>query len=322
MNKLKLLLTCLIPGIMASGQINQVNITNFSVKNNLPAAVDTWNSVPGVIVLSAQKVPSARLKDPMILLQIKNGNSIVCGNSTASLKRLESFDVRSFNISDLLPILGNCAALKPGNYTLCARFFNIDKVAISREVCGEFRVDESRADNQAVLPIYIDNGSGKQFASNVTGESDCSDRNFMLNAPYPSQIITTTGSISYTQPFSVVTTPPKTIKSIKADLVYFEMIPENDDCVPCNKDDRLYGHFANGTNSQQWTGAQSNLSIDISTPVTPCCSTMFRWCIRYRVEFTDCIVCTRVICYEMGKDGCLIESSKKPGLENPTTKSN
>jgi hypothetical protein len=132
----------------------------------------------------------------------------------------------------------------------------------------------------------------------------CDEKHFMMNAPPPAQINTTGNSISFNQPITIVATPPKTIKTITAELVYFEMKPENDQCIPCDKDASLYGHFANGTNSQTWSGPQSNLSITITTPVTPCCSTLFRWCIRYKVEFSDCTVCTKVICYEKKKTGC------------------
>jgi len=133
----------------------------------------------------------------------------------------------------------------------------------------------------------------------------CDEKHFVMNVPAPGQINTTANTISFNQSITIVATPPKTVKTIKAELVYFEMIPENDQCIPCDKDARLYGHFANGTNNQQWNGPQSNLNITITTPVTPCCSTVFRWCIRYIVEFSDCTVCSKVICYEKKKSGCV-----------------
>jgi len=102
-------------------------------------------------------------------------------------------------------------------------------------------------------------------------------------------------------------TPAKTIKSIKAELVYFEMTPENDMCIPCNKDAATYGHFTNSTNSMQWTPTTppSPLNINITTPqLTPCCSAVFKWCIRYKIEFADCTTCNKLVCYEKKKDGC------------------
>lgn len=143
----------------------------------------------------------------------------------------------------------------------------------------------------------------------------CDEKHFVMNVPDPGQINTTANSISFNQSITIVATPPKTVKTIKAELVYFEMIPENDQCIPCDKDARLYGHFTNGTNSQLWNGPQSNLNITITTPVTPCCSTVFRWCIRYKVEFSDCTVCSKVICYEKKKAGCVQTGG---GTDNPT----
>jgi hypothetical protein len=132
----------------------------------------------------------------------------------------------------------------------------------------------------------------------------CDEKHFSMNVPQPGQITTSDNSISFNQAITVVAIPPKTVKSIKAELVYFEMVPENVQCLPCNKDPKLYGHFANGTNSQLWNGNQTNLNISITTPVTPCCNTLFRWCIRYVVEFSDCTVCSKVICYQKKKSGC------------------
>ena len=133
----------------------------------------------------------------------------------------------------------------------------------------------------------------------------CDEKHFTLNVPAPAQISIANGTITFNQGITVTTTPPKTIKTIKADLVYFEMVPENDMCIPCNKEAATYGHFTNGSNSQQWNGQQQTLNINITTPqLTPCCSAVFKWCIRYKIEFTDCTTCNKLICYEKKKAGC------------------
>ncbi len=133
----------------------------------------------------------------------------------------------------------------------------------------------------------------------------CDEKHFMLQAPKPPNISYVNNTISFNQAVTITTTPSKTIKSIKAELVYFEMVPENDMCIPCNKDAATYGHFTNGTNSQQWNGPQQTLSINITTPqLTPCCSAVFKWCIRYKIEFTDCTTCNKLVCYEKKKEGC------------------
>ena len=133
----------------------------------------------------------------------------------------------------------------------------------------------------------------------------CDEKNFILNAPKPQQINYNNNQLSFNQPLTITTLPPKTIKTIKAELVYFEMIPQNAECLPCDKDSQLYGHFANGTNTMQWNGPQNSVSFSITTPqLVSCCDAVFRWCIRYKIEFTDCTSCSKVVCYEKKKDGC------------------
>ena len=140
----------------------------------------------------------------------------------------------------------------------------------------------------------------------------CDDKSFMLNAPPPDNINISNNTITFTQPISVTINPPATVKTVKAELVYFEMVPENDMCIPCNKDAATYGHLGNGTNSEEWKGPQQSLSFSISIPqLTPCCSAFFRWCIRYKIEFTDkdgnCFTCNKLVCYESKKEGCTPE---------------
>ena len=656
MKKPKLLLLGCTLAFAASSQINQINIVNFSVRNTLPANIDSWLSTPGALMLTAQKVPTpGRIVEPRLVLQIRGGG-IACGNNPATARQIDPFDVRTFNTADLTGLLNNCRELKEGSYTICAQFFNVDKVAISREVCREFRVEGVRSaefappvlitpengktftishlqgpvllrwttvvprpsvpviyrvriwqlmqgqnatqamrantpvftkdvDNmtqatvnallagpcqppylcefawnvQAVSrdgkPIGSNNGTsdlwsfraearppavqetqpprnlvpennrefsieelrkdvrfewlpvspkpaepvryklriwqlregqtgisamknnrpvvektvtdvtqttvsnlasqpckrpylcdfvwnvqalnreGKAIGGNngtseptmfsatqyviqldsikvvctntpgvytfsftltnvnagtanltnlaitssipagavfgpyapplgtgipsgnqltITGTLNgapnlsnicigaeitdagnnfwkaskdtcikveacrceaCDEKNFMLGLPKPASISWNNNQLSYNQSISVSTTPPKGIKSIEAELVYFEMIPQLADCLPCDKDPRLYGHFTNGTNNQQWTGPQSGLTINITTPNVPCCSTLFRWCIRYKIEFSDCTVCSKVVCYEKKKDGCTTGGSGPANTE-------
>jgi hypothetical protein len=146
MKKLKTLLPILLLSILAhsqAGQINQINIVNFTVKNVLPGTIDNWLSTPGALMLTAQKVPGSQVREPMMVVQVRSGSSIICGNTMATAKRIDPFDVRVFNTADLTGLLSNCRELKAGSYTLCVQFYNIDKVAISREVCKDFRVEET-----------------------------------------------------------------------------------------------------------------------------------------------------------------------------------
>ncbi len=522
MKKLKLLLPALLLSLFTSsqvGQTNQINIVSFTVKNVLPADVNSWMSTQAALILVAQKVPSTiPMREPRLVVQIRSGGAVICGNNAATSRPIDPFDVRTFNTADLTGFLTNCHELKEGTYTICAQFFNVDKIAISREVCKEFRVEATKetdyapptlitpengksflkkdmlkpvmfrwtspvpkpidrvtyrlrvwqlmqgqngtqamranqpiinkdVDNitQAVVanlytgpckppylcdfiwsvqavnregkPIGRNNGTsepytfkilddnidtkidsvdvsccinGKQniyvkvrnelltnqaqvttikYRVNGTGPlttltptapalpytlaansaqvftasincvdsmktikfivetiwpidpeainsetawdtlhcrcDACDEKNFSLKAPTPQNITISNNTIVFNQPVTITSTPAKTIKTIKAELVYFEMVPENDMCIPCNKDANTYGHFTNGTNSQQWNGSQSSLNINITTPqLVPCCSAVFRWCIRYKVEFTDCTTCNVLVCYEKKKEGC------------------
>jgi hypothetical protein len=140
----------------------------------------------------------------------------------------------------------------------------------------------------------------------------CDEKNFTLTAPSPAQINFANNILSFAQPLTVVSAKP--IKSIKAELVYFEMVPENNYCIPCNKDAATYGHFTNGTNSMQWNTNQNQQTVnfDITTPqMTPCCSAVFKWCIRYKIEFKDCTTCNKLVCYEKKKEGCTKDGNPK-----------
>lgn len=146
----------------AIGQVNQINIPSFTVKNTLPSKVDEWLSVPAALIMTAQKNPQARELKPFLVLQIRVGGTIVCGNNMSSMRPVDPFDVRTFNTADLVSLLGNCKELKEGSYTLCAQFYNVDRVAISREVCKEFRVEGEKTVEYAP-PTLITPEDGKRL---------------------------------------------------------------------------------------------------------------------------------------------------------------
>ena len=71
MKKIKLLLMMLLLGsASAFSQIQQVKIVNFSVKNQLPTVIDSWNSIPGALLLVAQLPPTVRAKGIRLIIQI------------------------------------------------------------------------------------------------------------------------------------------------------------------------------------------------------------------------------------------------------------
>ena len=161
MKKLKLLWLGLLASLLVysqAGQINQINIVSFNVKNTLPGTIDSWISTPAALILVAQKVPSSvPMREPRLVIQIRSGGTIICGNSLATARPVDPFDVRTFTTADLTGFLTNCHELKEGTYTICAQFFNVDKVAISREVCKDFKVEGTVLDYSPPTLIIPDN---------------------------------------------------------------------------------------------------------------------------------------------------------------------
>jgi hypothetical protein len=523
--KLLLLLACLST-TTAFSQISQIKIVSFQVKNTLPSKIDEWNTVPAALILTVQKPPTVQLKEPKLVIQIRSNGAVICGSNISTASTIGYFDVKTFTTNELLGMLGNCTTLKEGSYQICVQFFNLDRIAISNEVCKDFKVETPKAEDyapptsitpetgktiskkdilkpimfrwtplvpkpkepvtyrlkvwqlmqgqngtqamkanaplitkdfqnitQAMVsnlvtgpckppylcefiwqvqaltreekPIGRNNGNSEPYSfkilddnintkidsvdigccingkqniyikmanlhltnpaqvtsikyrvngtgplttltpvipalpntiaanstqvytasincvdsmktikfivdaiwptdpDNINNETAwdtlhcacdaCDEKHFTLNAPTPSQVNFASNILSYSQPVTITSVPAKTIKSIKAELIYFEMVPENDFCIPCNKDAATYGHFSNGTNNLQWNGPQKTLNVDIATPqLTPCCSALFKWCIRYKIEFTDCTTCNKLVCYEKKKEGC----TKVGGIDN------
>lgn len=528
---LLLLLMLLFGSTAAFSQIQQIKIVSFNVKNQLPGAVDSWGSVPGSVLLVAQMLPNQRVKGITLMVQIRSGGSIVCSNNTTGGMQVDEFTTRTFSANELTGALAGCQELKDGSYSICVQFFNVDRVAISNEMCKEFTVETPKAtdfapptlitpenkktfteaelqrpvifrwtplvprpkeavtyklrvwqlmqgqtgtqairtsqpiitkdvDNitQAVVtgiltgpckppylcdfvwnvqavnregkPIGRNDGTSEPYtfkvqnnidteidslkvgccenglqsiyiriknnlatAVNITAinykingigaailltpvtppptqtipgngsmvftasikcidnlntlkiitdavdpvDSDvketevatdtlhcrcdvCDEKNFSLKAPPPGNINIINNTISFNQAISI-TAPGKTVTGVTADLVYFEMVPENDLCIPCNKDAAAYGHFSNGTNTFELPKPlPQQVNLSITTPqLTPCCSALFRWCIRYKVELKDskgeCFVCHVLVCYEKKKEGC---EKTTGGINNPT----
>ena len=143
MFKLTALRLCLLAGmlpLLTQAQPNQINISGFTVKNQLPPNVNDWITIPGSLLLVAQKLPGTPSYNPGLVIQLKNGTSLVCGNTANNLISLDNFTVRNFQAAQLTGYLGQCPLLQPGNYTICVQFFTEDKIAVSREVCKEFTV--------------------------------------------------------------------------------------------------------------------------------------------------------------------------------------
>jgi hypothetical protein len=148
------ILICFI-GLSCAAQFNQVSIINFQVKRKLPANIMDWQKVPGALMLIAQKMPQVQqLREPKLVLQLKLNGSVVAGNNFASAQPMASFGLRNFSTNELVSILDNDKPLKEGSYQLCAQFFNLDKLAISEEVCKEILVENIKLSDYTV-PVCI-----------------------------------------------------------------------------------------------------------------------------------------------------------------------
>lgn len=144
-----------------------------------------------------------------------------------------------------------------------------------------------------------------------------------INAPVKGEIKNNgIGSLSFTIALSAAS---KKVKRIKADLVYFDMLPEDQNCVACNKASNLFGNISTATTTNtNFSGGVTNShtaqfdaanNVDISNsiplnfnlsipPLVACCSAKLNFCIRYTITFEDCTVCDKMVCYDYSIVGC------------------
>ncbi len=151
----------------------------------------------------------------------------------------------------------------------------------------------------------------------------CESPKTKIIIPAGSVVLNANNTLALTQPIAISTSPVKLIKSIRAELMYYEYLPESEDCLPCNKDSKTYGNLSSGTlagvtgagadtHALQWNfSPYKNFSVGYNAAMTitmppsiKCCGATVRWCIRYVITFNDCTVCSKVVCYEYKKSGC------------------
>ncbi len=163
MKKIKLLLLLLMFGAAtAYSQLQQIKIVSFTVKNQLPAVIDNWGNIPGSLLLVAQLPPNVSVKGIRLMVQIKGGGAIICGNNSAGGMPVDEFTTRTFSANELTSTLQGCHDLKEGSYSICVQFYNVDRVAISNEVCKEFSVESAR-EPEYTPPTLINPENGKVF---------------------------------------------------------------------------------------------------------------------------------------------------------------
>jgi hypothetical protein len=163
MKKIKLLLLLMmLTGASAYSQLQQIKIVSFTVKNQLPAVIDSWGNTPGSLLLVAQLPPNVSVRGIRLMVQIKGGGAIICGNNSAGGMQVDEFTTRTFSANELTSTLQGCHDLKEGSYSICVQFYNVDRVAISNEVCKEFSVEAPR-DVEYNPPTLINPENGKVF---------------------------------------------------------------------------------------------------------------------------------------------------------------
>lgn len=123
------------------GQLKQINITSFQVKNNLPPDIHAWATTPGSLLLVAQRVPQQHFFKASLQLQLRRGGTVVCQGRIAA----DSFNTRQFGPAELAAALRDCPRLTEGAYQLTARFFNIDRLPISIELSRNFIIKNDAA---------------------------------------------------------------------------------------------------------------------------------------------------------------------------------
>jgi hypothetical protein len=163
----------------------------------------------------------------------------------------------------------------------------------------------------------------------------CNPPNVGINIPVSNTIVfNADNTLTLSQTITVSTAPAKMITSIQAELIYFEFVPESEECLACNKNSATFGNFQKGMiASTPGVGAGTHsmvssfsspkaagnfpLSLNITLPpVVKCCETVVRWCIRYVIFFDDCSVCSKVVCYEKKRMGTMAGNNSQPTKSN------
>jgi hypothetical protein len=123
----------------------QVTISSFTVKHELPGDVSQWgaDAANGMATAGTKPIDDAK----MVVKILKGGSTFVCGNTPQTAQTVASFVTKVIRTSDITGALGSCM-LQPGDYTICIEFFNVDNVSISRQQCRDFTVAASPVQQQ------------------------------------------------------------------------------------------------------------------------------------------------------------------------------
>jgi hypothetical protein len=198
-----------------------------------------------------------------------------------------------------------------------------------------FQFDYSTATNSPVQFTYyglVDDALKDKPNRNARNEIDslrypqcpCSACEEITINPKPTGQIQNNGNGSLSLPVSLAASPKK-VKRIRAELVYFDMKPDDENCLICNRNSNTFGNFiAASTTGPGFSGgvtAGHSVQFDALTdtnisggipinytisipPIVACCNAKVNFCIRYILTFEDCIVCDVLACYAYDIIGC------------------
>ncbi len=174
-----------------------------------------------------------------------------------------------------------------------------------------------------VKPLNLESTTHAAIIIDPVNPPACCDPKFVKINVSPAYGLTfnSSNSLTLSQNISISTTPVNLIKSIKAEISYFEFLPENENCLVCNQNSATFGNFNSGTAALvNGTGSGTHALLFSFTPSKPpgtipfsflvslpptvgCCNEIVRFCIRYTIAFENCSVCTRTVCYERKNSG-------------------
>lgn len=162
---MKKLFTLFLPAFFCLGlygQVQQIKIVSFTVKNQLPSVIDKWNSTPGALLMVAQIPPGVKLDDIRLVIKLKANGSLICSNNSTGGMPVDNFTTRTFSAAELAGALAGCNELKDGNYTICVQFYNSQRRELSNEVCKEFMVTTPKETDYAP-PVLLTPENEKKF---------------------------------------------------------------------------------------------------------------------------------------------------------------
>jgi hypothetical protein len=252
-------------------------------------------------------------------LNLRNNIRLKSGSYNGALTMNDILEASSGTISNINP-LPSSAFTPP---------------SLAPNTIHNFQFDYTTATNTPVQFIYyglVNDALKDKPNRNARNEIDslrypqcpCSACEEITINPKPSGQIQNNGNGILSLPVSL-TASPKKVKRIRAELVYFDMKPEDENCLICNRNSNTFGNFmAATTTGPGFTGGVTaghsvqfdalndtnisggipiNFTISIP-PIVDCCNAKVNFCIRYILTFEDCIVCDVLACYAYDIIGC------------------